>query len=55
MRSTNTPAQSLSDDDLQQLLKLMSGADSVELKLDHSRREPIPELAENRRRSAGLA
>jgi hypothetical protein len=48
MRSTNTPGQSLSDDDLQQLLKLMSGADSVELKLtvpDESRRSAVASLA----------
>jgi hypothetical protein len=48
MTSANTPGQSLSDDDLQQLLKLIGGADSVELKLtipDESRRSAVASLA----------
>jgi hypothetical protein len=48
MTSTSTTGQSLSDDDLQQMLKLMSGADSVELKLtipDASRRSAVASLA----------
>jgi hypothetical protein len=48
MTSTSNSGQSLSDDDLQQMLKLMSGADSVELKLtipDESRRSAVASLA----------
>jgi hypothetical protein len=48
MTSTNTTAEPLSDDDLQQMLKLMSGADSVELKLtipDANRRSAVASLA----------
>ena len=47
MASTHTTVPSLSDEDLQQLLKLMGGADSVELKLtipDESRRSAVASL-----------